>query len=89
MLPLHWYKALKLIICTVKPSAVAVGVPNVGVNAVFSEVASTVAEPVAYPARLVVIVTIELVPAAKPSTVNIPLLPLKNTDPDVTVPAHV
>ena len=39
-----------MLITTVKPSAVAVVVPNVGVNAVFSEVtADVVAEPVAYP----------------------------------------
>ena len=39
-----------MLITTVKPVAVAVVVPNVGVNAVFSEVtADVVAEPLSYP----------------------------------------
>ena len=75
-------------ICTVKPSAVAVVVPNVGVNAANSDVAVTVAEPPVYPVRVVVIVAIELVFAATPVTVTRPL-PLIATEPDaVAVPAH-
>ncbi len=38
-----------MLITTVKPSAVAVWVPNAGVNAVFREVAATVFEPPTYP----------------------------------------
>ena len=73
-----------------KPSAVAVVVPNVGVNAVFSEVtADVVSEPLSYPVRVVVIVAVELVLAATPVTVTKPV-PLTTTVPDaVAVPAHV
>jgi len=78
-----------LLIWTVKPSAVDVGVPNSGVNAVFSEVAVTVFEPPRYPVLVVVIVAIELVPGATPVTVTRPV-PLIATEPDaVAVPAHV
>ena len=78
-----------MLITTVKPSAVAVGVPNVGVNAVFSEVAVTVFEPPVYPVRVVVIVAVELVPGATPVTVTKPELSMA-TEPDaVAVPAHV
>ena len=75
---------------TVKPSAVAVGVPNVGVNAApTTDVAVTVFEPPAYPVRVVVIVAVELVPGATPVTVTKPE-PLMATEPDaVAVPAHV
>ena len=86
-------------ICTVKPSAVAVGVPNVGVNAAPSDVFVNVAVPPAYPVRVVVIVAVELVPAATPVTVTkpVPLIAtvtrrvlLIATEPDaVAVPAHV
>ena len=76
-------------ICTVKPSAVAVVVPNAGVNAAASDVAVTGAEPVVYPVRVVVIVASELVPGATPVTVTKPV-PLTTTVPDtVAVPAHV
>ena len=75
-------------ICTVKPLAVAVVDPNVGVNAANSDVAVTVAEPPVYPVRVVVIVAIELVFAATPVTVTKPV-PLITTEPDsVAVPAH-
>ena len=79
-----------MVTCTVKPSAVAVGVPNVGVNAApTTEVAVTVFEPPAYPVRVVVIVAVELVPGATPVTVTKPV-PLTTTEPDaVAVPAHV
>ena len=77
-------------ICTVKPFAVDVVLPNVGVNAApSSEVAVTVAEPAVYPVRAVVIVAVELVPGATPVTVTKPV-PLTDTKPDaVAVPAHV
>ena len=79
-----------MVTCTVKPSAVAVGVPNVGVNAApTTEVAVTVFEPPVYPVRVVVIVAVELVPGATPVTVTKPE-PLMATEPDaVAVPAHV
>ena len=76
-----------------KPSAVAVVVPNAGVNAVFSEVtADVVFEPPTYPVWVVVIVAVELVPAATPVMVAKPVLPepVTLTVPDaVAVPAHV
>ena len=75
-------------ICTVKPSAVAVVLPNVGVNAAASEVAATSAVPPTVFDLVVVIVAIELVPAATPVTVTKPVL-LTTTEPDaVAVPAH-
>ena len=75
-------------ICTVKPVAVDVVAPNVGVNAAVSEVAVTGAVPPVYPVLVVVIVAVELVPAATPVTVTKPL-PLTATTPDaVAVPAH-
>ena len=79
-----------MVICTVKPSAVAVVLPNVGVNAApITDVAVTSAEPPVYPALVVVIVAIELVPAATPVTVTKPV-PLIATVPDaVAVPVHV
>ena len=75
---------------TVKPSAVAVVLPNGGVNAVpTTDVAATGAEPPAYPALVVVIVAVDLVPGATPVTVTKPE-PLIATEPDaVAVPAHV
>ena len=77
-------------ICTVKPSAVAVGLPNAGVNAApTTDAAVTVFEPPVYPGRVVVIVAVELVKAATPVTVTKPVL-LTTTVPDaVAVPAHV
>ena len=78
-----------MVICTVKPVAVAVGVPNVGVTAAPREVAVTCAVPPTYPVLVVVIVAVELVPAATPVTVTKPVL-LTTTEPDaVAVPAHV
>ena len=73
-----------------KPSAVAVGVPNVGFNAApTTDVAVTVFEPPVYPVRVVVIVAVELVPGATLVTVTKPV-PLTTTVPDaVAVPAHV
>ena len=77
-----------MVICTVKPLAVAVVAPNVGVNAVASEVAVTGAVPPTYPVLVVVIVAVELVKAATPVTVTKPA-PLIATEPDaVAVPAH-
>ena len=79
-----------MVIDTVKPSAVAVGLPNAGVNAApTTEVAVTVFEPPVYPALVVVIVAVELVPGATPVMVAKPV-PLMATVPDaVAVPAHV
>ena len=79
-----------MVICTVKPSAVAVVLPNVGVNAVpTTDVAVTVFEPPMYPVLVVVIVAVELVAAATPVTVTKPV-PLTDTEPDaVAVPVHV
>ena len=73
-----------------KPSAVAVVLPNVGFNAApTTDVAVTVFEPPVYPVRVVVIVAVELVPGATPVTVTKPV-PLTTTVPDaVAVPAHV
>ena len=76
-------------ITTVKPSAIAVGVPNAGVNAAASDLAVTGAEPPTVFTLVVVIVAVELVAAATPVTVTKPL-PLIATEPDaVAVPAHV
>ena len=77
-----------MVITTVKPVAVAVGVPNVGVNAAASEVAVTGAKPPVYPVLVVVIVAVELVPAATPVTVTKPL-PLIEIPGAVAVQAHV
>ena len=69
--------------------AVAVVAPNVGVNAVTNDDAVTGAVPTGYPVLVVVIVAVELVPAATPVTVTKPV-PLIATEPDaVAVPAHV
>ena len=78
-----------MLIWTVKPVAVDVGAPNVGVNAAANDVAVTGAVPPTYPVLVVVIVAVELVPAATPVTVTRPV-PLMATEPDaVAVPAHV
>ena len=83
-----------MLITTVKPSAVAVGLPNAGVNAApTTDVAVTVFEPPVYPVRVVVIVAVESVLAATPVMVAKPVpLPVSvtTTVPDaVAVPAHV
>ena len=75
-------------ICTVKPVAVDVVAPNVGVNAASSDVAVTGAEPPTVFTLVVVIVAVELVAAATPVTVTKPVT-LTDTVPDaVAVPAH-
>ena len=73
-----------------KPSDVAVVLPNVGFNAAPStDVCVTVFEPPVYPVRVVVIVAVELVPVATPETVTKPVLSMA-TEPDaVAEPAHV
>ena len=80
-------------ICTLKPVAVDVVAPNTGVNAApTTEVAVTVAEPPTVFDLVVVIVAVELVPAATPVMVAKPVLPepVTPTEPDaVAVPAHV
>ena len=69
--------------------AVGVVTPNVGVNAAARDVAVTGAEPPTVFDLVVVIVAVELVPAATPVTVTKPV-PLMATEPDaVAVPAHV
>ena len=89
-----------MLITTVKPSAVAVALTNNGVNAApTTDVFVNVAVPPVYPVRVVVIVAVELVPAATPVTVTrpVPLIAtvtrrvlLIATEPDaVAVPAHV
>ena len=76
-------------ICTVKPVAVGVVLPNVGVNAAARDVAVTDAEPPTVFDLVVVIVAVELVPAVTPVTMTRPV-PLTITEPDaVAVPAHV
>ena len=64
-----------MVICTVKPSAVLIGDPNAGVNAANSDVAVTGAlpDPTAF-GLVVMIVAVELVPAATPVTMTKPLL---------------
>ena len=77
-----------MLICTVKPLAVGVVLPNVGVNATASEVAVTGAEPPTVFDLVVVIVAVELVPGATPVTVTRPV-PLMATEPDAfAVPVH-
>ena len=77
-----------MVSCTVKPVAVDVVLPNVGVNATASEVAVTGAEPPTVFDLVVVIVAVELVPAATPVTVTKPVL-LTTTVPDaVAVPVQ-
>ena len=79
-----------MLICTVKPSAVDVVAPNVGVNAAASDVAVIGAEPPTVFDLVVVIVAVESVLAATPVTVTKPVLLLIATVPDaVAVPAHV
>ena len=78
-----------MVITTVKPSAVDVVLPNAGVNAAANDVAVTGAVPPTVFDLVVVIVAVELVPAATPVTVTKPV-PLIDTEPDaVAVPAHV
>jgi len=72
----------------VKPSAVLVVLPNVGVNAAASDVAATSAVPPTVFDLVVVIVAVELVPAATPVTVTKPV-PLIEIPGAVAVPAHV
>ena len=78
-----------MVIWTVKPSAVAVVLPNTGFNAApTTDVCVTFAVPPVYPVRVVVIVAVELVPGATPITVTKPSLSIA-TEPDaVAVPSH-
>ena len=83
-----------MVITTVKPSAVAVVVPNAGVNAVpTTDVCVTFAEPTTVFDLVVVIVAVELVPVATPVMVAKPVpspLSVTTTEPDaVAVPAQV
>ena len=76
-------------ICTVKPFAVDVVAPNVGVNAAASDVAVTDALPPTVFALVVVIVAVELVLAATLITVTKPVLSIATKPDAVAVPAHV
>ena len=80
-----------MVTCTVKPVAVAVVLPNVGVNAApSSEVAVTCAVPPTYPVLVVVIVAVELVPGATLVTVTKPVLLIATVpDADAIYPTHV
>ena len=85
-----------MLICTVKPSAVGVGLPNVGVKAAIgSDLETTVNFPVAYPIFVVVIVADTYVSSAtpvtviKPSPIKNPVNPVIPTAPEVAVPDHV
>ena len=62
--------------------------PNVGVNAAANDVAVTDAEPPTYPVLVVVIVAVELVPAATPVTVTRPVLLIATVPDAVAVPVH-
>ena len=76
-------------IWTVKPLAVDVVAPNAGFNAApTSEVAVTGAEPPTVFALVVVIVAVELVPAATPVTVTRPVLLIATVPDAVAVPVH-
>ena len=77
-----------MLIWTVKPVAVDVVLPNVGVNAAANDVAVTGAEPPTVFDLVVVIVAVELVPTATPVTVTRPV-PLTTTETDaVAVPVQ-
>ena len=68
-------------IWTVKPSAVDVVDPNVGVNAAVSEVPVNNAEPATEFSLVIVTVAVELVAGATPVTVTRPV-PSPDTSPD-------
>ena len=71
-----------MVMDTVKPSAVAVVLPNVGVKAApTTDVAVPGAEASGKPVRVVGIVAVEIVPGATPVTVAKPVL-LTATEPD-------
>ena len=75
-----------------KPLAVAVVLPKVGVNAAARDVAVIGPEPPTVFDLVVVIVAVELVPGATPVMVAKPVLPepVTTTVPDaVAVPFHV
>ncbi len=76
-------------ICTVKPVGVGVVAPHVGVNAAARDVAVTGAEPPTVFDLMVVIVAVELVPAATMITVTKPVLSIDTVPDAVAVPAHV
>ena len=69
-----------------KPPAVAVGVPKVGVDAALRVVAVTGAEPLTYPVRVAVTVAVDDVLAATPLTVIKPRLDIATVPPAVAVP---
>ena len=75
-----------MLICAVKPVAVAVGVPKVGVDAALSEPAVYVLNSLEYPVRVVVMVAMDVVAAASPLTVTKPRLDTATVPPAVAVP---
>ncbi len=72
-----------------KPVAVLKVDQKVGVNAAASDVAVTGAEPPTVFDLVVVIVAVELVPAATPVTVTKPVSLITTVPDAVAVPAHV
>ena len=79
-----------MVICTVKPLAIDVWVPSVGVSAESNEIFVTVALPELTASELVVvIVAVELVLAATPVMVTKPILLIVTVPDAVAVPAHV
>jgi hypothetical protein len=74
-------------IWTVKPSEVALAEPKVGVRTAFRDVEDTVAEPLEYPVRVVVTVTVDDVPVATSVTVTTPEPSIETVPPAVTDPA--
>ena len=79
-----------MVIVTVKPLAVRVYTPSVGVKAPSNAEVEVVLElPDAYPDRVVVIVATAETPADKPETVTRPVLEIETVAPLVALPAHV
>ena len=81
---------MKLVIWTVKPVAVAVGVPNTGVNAGPTAArADTDADSVLYASRNELTVTEVSVYGAKPETVTTPVAEIVTRPPCVATPEKV
>ena len=79
-----------MLIWTVKPVAVAVVLPNVGVNEAKGTVAVIVAEPLEYPVFAVVTVTVTLCPAPRDIEIKPVLLKEENNpSPPVFSAFHV
>ena len=76
--------ASKFVTATVYPSAVRVGVPNVGSSASASDVAAVAPEPPMWPDLVVVTVRVDSVAGATPITVASPVPSIVTAD-DVAV----